>query len=331
MPDEQRNKQYESWDSVDLEQSGHEGSAPMNLTGGGVVGAWMGSLLLHFFALGVMFLIVFPFSPNLADDDVSIANVQLVGEVDAIPLSPINMPDPPATREDATESRQVTPTATPEESVEDLIEPSSLKKPDYSVLGLRAASGDGSPWSGAAAPGGELGPDFFGLGGSARGARTVVYVVDHSGSMQAKLGLVKLELWRSISALRRSQKFHVIFFAGRMPTESPPKRFVNAIEVYKNEFREWLDDIPLGYRTNPNAALRRALSMKPDILFFLTDAEGSSFDDGLRKRLDEWNKDRRTRIFTVAYIERSGQRFLETVAREHGGECRFVSEDDLPD
>lgn len=331
MPNEQRDKQQDIWDSTDLEQTGHEGSAPMNLTGGGVLGAWMGSLVLHFVALGGMFLIVFPFSPNQADEELPIANAQLIGEIDAIPLAPINLPDPPATQEEATESRPVTPTVDPEQSVEELIRPSAMKEPEFSVLGIGAAGADGGPWSGAAAPGGELGPDFFGLGGSARGARTIVYVVDHSGSMQSKLGLVKRELWRSISALRRSQKFHVIFFAGRMPTEFTPRRFVNAIKVYKNEFHEWLGNIPLGFRTNPNAALQRALSMKPDILYFLTDADGSSFSDGLRQRMDQWNKDRRTRIFTVAYLERSGLRFLETIAREHGGECRFVSEDELPD
>lgn len=328
MPDEQRDEQRDGWGSVDLAPTGHEGSAPMTLTGGGVVGAWVGSLALHVVALGVMFLIVFPFNPNRAEVDLPIANAQLVGEIDAIPLSPIDVRERPATQEAV---REPGPAVTPEQSVENLIEPSAMKKPDFSVLGIGSASGDSGPWSGAAVPGGEVGPEFFGLGGSARGARTIVYVVDHSGSMQAKLGLVKLELWRSVSALRRSQKFHVIFFAGRMPTEFTPRRFVNAIDVYKREFREWLNGIPLGHRTNPNAALQRALSMEPDILYFLTDADGMSFDDALRQRLDKWNADRRTRIFTVAYLERSGLRFLETVAREHGGECRFVSEDELPD
>lgn len=329
--DEQQNKQQDSWDSVDLEQTGHEGSAPMTLTGGGVVGAWMGSLVLHFIALGGMFLIVFPFSPNRAEEEFPVANAQLIGEIDAIPLAPINRPDPPPTRKKATESDLATPTVEPEQSVEELIPQSAMKEPEFSVLGIAVAGAEGGPWSGVAAPGGKLGPDFFGLGGSARGARTVVYVVDHSGSMQSKLGIVKRELWRSISALRRSQKFHVIFCAGRMPTEFTPRRFVNAIAVYKKEFHKWLANIPLGFRTNPNAALQRALSMDPDILYFLTDADGSSFNDGLRQRVDQWNKDRRTRIFTVAYLERSGLRFLETLAREHGGECRFVSEDELPD
>ena len=66
------------------------------------------------------------------------------------------------------------------------------------------------------------------------------------------------------------------------------------------------------------------------MIYFLTDATGDSFSAELRAQLDEWNKDRRTRIFTVAYLNRDAMRFLETIAREHGGEFRYVSDDDLP-
>jgi hypothetical protein len=103
MPNEQREEQRDGWDSVDLEPTGHEGSAPMTLTGGGVAGAWVGSLALHFIALGVMFLIVFPFSPNRAEDDLLVANAQLIGEIDAIPLSPIDMQERRATQEEINE------------------------------------------------------------------------------------------------------------------------------------------------------------------------------------------------------------------------------------
>jgi|GEM_PF-6552874 len=287
----------------------------------------MGSLILHFVALGAMFLVAFPFSPNRVDQELPVANAQLVGEIDAVPLAPIDLPRASTIRTTPAESRHVTRTVSPEPSVAQLIRPAAMKAPDFSVLGI---GGDSGPWSATVASGGELGPDFFGLGGSARGARTIVYVADHSRSMLATLPYVKQELWRSVSALKRSQKFHVIFFSSRMPTEFTPRRFVNAIGDYKKQFKVWLEGIALGTGTEPDAALHRALSMKPDVLYFLTDADGSSFSEALRQKLDRWNKGRRTRIFTVAYVNRSGLRFLETVAREHGGECRYVSDDELP-
>ena len=176
-------------------------------------------------------------------------------------------------------------------------------------------------------PGGP-GPEFFGAGGSsARGARRIVYVVDRSGSMLDTFEYVAEELKRSISALRRSQKFHVIFYNSGKPLEAPPGRLVSAIQAQKDRFFAFLADVMPAGGTDPIPAMGRALSNEPDLIYFLSDGQ---FEATLLDKLDAWNKERRTQIFTIAYVDRTGAELLERIAREHGGEFKFVSEDDLP-
>ena len=138
---------------------------------------------------------------------------------------------------------------------------------------------------------------------------------------------VRNELIRSISTLRRSQKFHVIFFSAGVPLENPPRRPVAAIQAQKTAFFEFLDGVVPEGSTHPEQAMRRALALEPDLVYFLTDGE---FDPALLPKLDGWNRDRRVRIFTIAYFDESGVELLEKIAREHGGEFKFVSEDDIP-
>ncbi len=139
---------------------------------------------------------------------------------------------------------------------------------------------------------------------------------------------VRDELKRSISALRRSQKFHVIFFNSGPPMENPPQRLVSAIAAQKQQFFDFLETVFPRGDTKPERALQRALSLEPDLVYLLSD--GIDFQRSLMERLNEWNRKRRTRIYTIAYLDQSGSETLEYIAREHNGEFKFVTENDLP-
>ena len=139
---------------------------------------------------------------------------------------------------------------------------------------------------------------------------------------------VKEELKRSVSKLRRSQKFHVIFFNHQRPVHNPPKRLVSAIAAHKQQLFEFLEHIAPDGGTKPQTALHQALEMKPDLVYLLSD--GQDFPPDLLRKLDTWNKDRHVRICTIAYVDSTGSELLERLAREHNGEFTFVSEDDLP-
>ncbi len=299
--------------------AGHEHSASTTLTGGAVVVVWMLSVLLHGGGLALMFVVVFPYASR-GQEDLPIAHVDIVGSIDP---KPVIEPQMDLSRDEALEDpldARVAPK--PTDSLADL---AAAKKPDLSIIGIGAGGGDFSKYGLTAGKG--KGPEFFGLGGSARGARRIVYVVDRSGSMLDTFVHVREELVRSIGALRRSQKFHVIFYNSGAPVENPPKRLVSAINAQKTAFFAFLETVFPEGSTRPGRALRRALGTEPDMIYFLTDGE---FDPSVVEKLDQWNRDRRVRIFTIAFFDRSGAELLERIAREHGGEYKFVSEDDLP-
>jgi len=138
---------------------------------------------------------------------------------------------------------------------------------------------------------------------------------------------VRQEMKRSIGALRRSQKFHVVFFNVGDPVENPPRELVAAIPANKAQAFQFVDSILPGGGTDPESAMRRAFAVEPDIIYFLTDGE---FRPELVQRLREWNQKEKTRIFTIAFVGSGGTALLEQIARENGGEFRFVSENHLP-
>ena len=307
-------------------ESGHEGSASPSLTGRSVLLAWILSIGLHIGGLGATLLVVFPFV-GTPKERPSATFASVVGDVDAVapPPPPIAELPKQSPTPDALDRLIRPDPARAAEAIEQLAGISTQKLPELSIIGIGAGGGDIA--RGGLTLGGGAGPEFFGLGATAPGVRTIVFVVDRSGSMVGTFAAVRAELKRSISALRRSQKFHVIFFNSSDPIENPPMRPVNAVDANKREFFGFLENVTPGGGTRPEQAMRRALALEPDLIYFLSDG---LFEVELLDRLDEWNRTRRTKIFTIAYLDQSGRKLLESIARQHGGEFRFVTEDELP-
>lgn len=302
-----------------------------------VLTAWSLSIVLHAVGLGLMLMVVFPFRAAPDDSELPRVHAQVIGDVDA-PPSPAPSSASAAARsigDSSTPRFQPNPNAVPGAGAG--IEGSggvagigpivpNRSGSDLTVIGIGAGTG-GTGGTGIGLDGGGS-AEFFGAGGAVQGVRHVVYVVDRSGSMLDTFHLVKVELKRSISNLRRSQKFHVIFFNSGDPLENPPQRLVNAIASIKEQFFSFLETVQPGGSTKPERAMKRALALEPDILYLLSD--GISFDSDLPAKLNDWNRERKTRIFTIAYLDQEGRGILETIAREHGGEFKFISENDLP-
>lgn len=298
----------------------HEGSASPVLSGRLVVLVWLISILLHTVILLVTLAIVFPFTPHEAPESPTV-HVEIVGNPDATGVASPQAPNPSDTEwKEQSEPPRFTP-----ERFERLAKATTPSKTDLPIIGIGTGGGDFSRYGLSVGAG--SGPEFFGLGRSARGAKRIVYVVDRSGSMLDTFGHVRAELIRSISELRRSQKFHVIFFNAGRPLENPPKRLVSAIKAQKEQLFRFLDTVYPEGSTDPAPAMRRALATDPDLVYFLTDGE---FDSSLVAKLDQWNKDRTVKIFTIAYFDQSGAALLEEIARRNGGKFRFVTENDLP-
>lgn len=328
--------------------SPHRGAASPAASGRIVLMAWVGSLLLHLLGLAGMLWIVFPYAPEAAKEETQ-AHVEIYGEVFAsdlpagspsAPLLPPSMAKPASMPSASLDWSDMAPQAdSPQPSIAGLATLDGGSSGDVagggpdggsglSIIGVGSSGGGGDFADfGISGGGGGGGPEFFGLGGSARGVKSIVYVVDSSASMLGTFQLVRAEMRRSVGKLRRSQKFHVLFFNSGEPNENPPQKLVNAIDAQKKAFFEFLEAIRPGGNTHPEAAMRRALALEPDLIYFLTDGE---FDPGLVPKLNEWNKERRVRIFTIAYFDMAGAALLERIAREHKGEFKFVSDRDLP-
>ncbi len=182
---------------------------------------------------------------------------------------------------------------------------------------------------------------FAGL--TAQNAAKIVYVVDASGSMIATLPIVIAELDRSIAQLDPGQEFSVFCFQKNATIVLPPQGKLRASSpASRDSCVHWLQGSvkPQG-RSSPLDALKRALALKPDVIFLLsTNITGSGqFEldrdailDAL-ERMNPRNADgaRRTVIQCVQFLEADPAKTLEAINRAHGtpGGFRTLTRKDL--
>lgn len=128
-------------------------------------------------------------------------------------------------------------------------------------------------------------------------ARSLVYVIDASGSMMTWLPMVLEALGQSLDRLSANQRFAVIFFQGDRALMVPPGRLVKANASNIARTMDWSAQgrnlIP-GGGSNPWPALERAFAMEPDVVFLLSEGLDGTDDSSLRldelfKRIDRLN------------------------------------------
>jgi biopolymer transport protein ExbD len=173
--------------------------------------------------------------------------------------------------------------------------------------------------------------EYFGAAGT---GRRIVFLIDRSGSMFDTFDYVREELKRSLSRLKPTQSFHVMLFAGRQPQENPPKALVPATDAQKKAAYRFLAGIVPEGQTKPQAAIERAFAVTDaegrhaDLVYLLTDGE---FDAEIVERIRKMQAklDTPIKINTIGFIFHAGERLLKQIAKENGGEYRFVSRDEL--
>lgn len=188
----------------------------------------------------------------------------------------------------------------------------------------RASSG-AERWRGANADdvGDQTSARFFGLG--ADGAKSVVYVIDCSSSMGGnKLELAKRELIRSIRALRADQEFHVIFFRNIAMTMRDGS-LLPATAANKQRVIEWINSVGSDGGTDLRPALTKALEAHPETIYVLSDGLfAAACVTEVRKANHGLN---RATIYTVGFGDRTGEAQLTRLAKDSGGQYRFVEPD----
>ena len=163
-------------------------------------------------------------------------------------------------------------------------------------------------------------PPLRGIG--TQGAAKVVYLVDRSGSMTDSLDIVKMELKRSIGELDDAAEFHVIFYSTGPGVEMPTRRLVHATERNKEMAFEFIDQVVAGNGTDPSQAIDRAFAVKPDLIYLLTDGE---FDRAIVDLVKRRNADGKVRVYTIGFLYHHDE-VLRDIARQNGGEYKFISE-----
>jgi hypothetical protein len=167
--------------------------------------------------------------------------------------------------------------------------------------------------------------EFFGIGGY---GQTFVYVVDASDSMneRGKFDRARYELLQSIEQLNSDQRYFVIFYndsAYPMDADEP----VFATQNQITDTVRWVNSAEANGGTHPLPALLYALSLRPDAIYFLSDGQ---FDPSTIHVLKTRNRPtkrvqlRQIPIHTISFVDRITIGLMRTIARNSGGQHRFV-------
>ena len=107
-----------------------------------------------------------------------------------------------------------------------------------------------------------------------------VYVLDRSGSMDQEhaLEVAKAELVTSLQHLDDTQQFQVIFYntSHRLLTLGGRNTLHRATDINKTLARQQIARVTPDGGTFHYPALAKALSLEPEVIYFLTDADSNS-------------------------------------------------------
>jgi uncharacterized protein with von Willebrand factor type A (vWA) domain len=114
----------------------------------------------------------------------------------------------------------------------------------------------------------------FGIEGT---GNKFVYLFDRSGSMDgAPLAAAKKQLLDSLQSLGDTQQFDIVFFNHRLQifdSSGGYKRTTFATDRNKELAARFVNGVKADGGTDRLAALRHALALRPNVIFFLSDAE----------------------------------------------------------
>jgi hypothetical protein len=196
-----------------------------------------------------------------------------------------------------------------------------------------AAAGQGA--GAATVGGGRGGPEgstqlsVFGVTGT---GSKFVFVFDRSGSMEGYAGrplaAAKSELIRSLEALDSIHQFQIIFYNENPSIFTPDggtPRLIWGDEQGKRLAARFVRGITAGGGTHHMEALKLALRMRPDVIFFLTDADEPRLTT--RDLAELRRQNRSTVIHTIEFgvgNQNASDNFLVRLAQQSAGQHAYV-------
>ncbi len=276
---------------------------------------WFVSVVIHIVVLTVLSTVVFiSFTPKKSSRDI-VPEARLGKIEQKLPLFQKLEPKFSITQESKLESKFIKAISAEE----------SRKEKKLSIIAVENSS---KPMKFSAQDIARITPakpitQFF----SSRGnAYNIVYVIDRSASMIDTMDIVKRELKRSIYALKPVQKFHIIFFSAGLPLEGPGRGLIWATTRNKKLYERFIDRITPEGRTDPRLAVKRAIDLRPDLIYLLTDGV---FREDIAEYIIELAKKNHIKINTVAFIREIGADILIRIADETGGVYRYVAWEEI--
>lgn len=166
-----------------------------------------------------------------------------------------------------------------------------------------------------------------------------LYVFDRSASMEGyegrPLAAAKSELIKSLDQLESTHQFQIIFYNDRQNVFNPnfpqPPRMLFADDKNKDQAQRYVRSVAADGGTRHLDALRMALGLSPDVVFFLTDA-----DEPQLTATELADVARRTGGAVIHAIEfgagpqRNSDNFLVRLSRQSGGQHVYVDVTTLP-
>jgi hypothetical protein len=195
--------------------------------------------------------------------------------------------------------------------------------------GVGTAIGAANGPSGNRGIGGRARTGMFGVQGE---GYKFVYVLDRSGSMggpgRETLGAAKAQLLGSLQSLDKTHQFQIIFYNDRPERFSPsgnPNKLCFATEQNKAMAAKFIGGIVAHGQTEHEAALVAAIKLRPDVIFFLTDADLPVLGTGSLEKIHRMAGG--ITIHTVEFglgPQSDPNNFLVRLARENGGNHGYV-------
>jgi len=177
--------------------------------------------------------------------------------------------------------------------------------------------------------GGKARTSLFGVVGE---GYKFVYVFDRSGSMggsgRSALRAVKAELLESLKPLDTVHQFQIIFYNERPIIFNPtgtPGRLAFATAANKDRAMRFVDSITAEGGTAHEEALRLALRLQPDVVFFLTDGDDPKLAPAQLARIRRLAAG--VVINTIEFgpgPKPAGESFVAELARQNGGGYAYV-------
>lgn len=196
------------------------------------------------------------------------------------------------------------------------------------ATGMGAGDISGGPGLGSGGAGGGA-ASFFGV--EARGTR-FAYICDVSGSMetgigmgtQTRVGILKIELGKSLDALLENAHFFVALFSSNSVSMGGRFEWVGASDAGKTWARRTIPLITAEGATEPLPAFKLVYGLrpKPDAIYFMTDGE---FNPEYAVQIARMNAEYRIPIHCITFVSREGEAVMRKIAADSGGTYTHIA------